>query len=59
MYGMVIVEPREGLPSVDKEFVLIQNEWYFGPQKGLISLEKASAGAPSPDLMAFNGIPDQ
>jgi nitrite reductase (NO-forming) len=59
MYGMVIVEPKEGLPPVDKEFVLVQNEWYFGPQKGPISMDKASAGAPSPDYMAFNGIPNQ
>ena len=59
MFGMVIVEPKEGLPKVDKEFVLIQNEWYFGPQKGMISMEKASAAAPAPDYMAFNGIANQ
>jgi nitrite reductase (NO-forming) len=59
MYGMMIVEPKAGLQKVDKEFVLIQNEWYFGPQQGMISMEKAAAGAPSPDYMAFNGIPDQ
>lgn len=59
MFGMIIVEPKEGLPPADREFVLVQNEWYFGPQGGLISLEKAMAGAPSPDYMAFNGIPAQ
>ena len=32
MYGMVIVEPKDGLPKVDKEFALVQSEWYLGPQ---------------------------
>ena len=32
MYGMVIVEPKEGLPPVDNEFALVQSEWYLGPQ---------------------------
>ena len=32
MYGMVIVEPKDGLPPVDKEFALVQSEWYLGPQ---------------------------
>ena len=31
MYGMVIVEPKDGLPKVDKEFALVQSEWYLGP----------------------------
>ena len=32
MYGMVIVEPEEGLPPVDAEFAVVQSEWYLGPQ---------------------------
>ena len=32
MYGMVIVEPKGGLPKVDQEFALVQSEWYLGPQ---------------------------
>ena len=32
MYGMVIVEPADGLPKVDKEFALVQSEWYLGPR---------------------------
>jgi nitrite reductase (NO-forming) len=59
MYGMVIVEPAEGLPPVDKEFALVQSEWYLGPQGDLTSLEKASAAAPAPDLVVFNGIANQ
>ena len=30
MYGMVIVEPKGGLPKVDHEFALVQSEWYLG-----------------------------
>jgi nitrite reductase (NO-forming) len=59
MFGMIIVEPRAGLPKVDKEFALVQNEWYLGPPGGPISFEKAGAGAPSPDYMAFNGVAGQ
>ena len=59
MYGMVIVEPKEGLPKVDKEFALVQSEWYLGPQGQPASLVKASAAAPAPDLVVFNGVANQ
>ena len=50
MYGMVIVEPKEGLPKVDKEFALVQSEWYLGPQGDITNLDKASAGCTGPRL---------
>jgi nitrite reductase (NO-forming) len=59
MYGMMIVEPREGLPAVDKEFAVVQSEWYLGPQGQETSLEKAAVGAPSPDFVVFNGVANQ
>lgn len=59
MYGMVIVEPKEGLPKVDKEFALVQSEWYLGPQGQPASLAKASAAAAAPDYVVFNGIANQ
>jgi len=59
MYGMVIVEPKGGLAKVDKEFALVQSEWYLGPQGDITSLEKASVGAPAPDFVVFNGVADQ
>ncbi|MDZ4721936.1 MAG: multicopper oxidase domain-containing protein [Roseiflexaceae bacterium] len=59
MYGMMIVEPKEGLPVVDKEFVLVQSEWYIGPQGEPVSLSKAAAAAPAPDYVVFNGIANQ
>lgn len=59
MYGMMIVEPKEGLPPVDKEFVLVQSEWYLGPQGEPTNLTKAAAASPAPDFVMFNGVKDQ
>jgi nitrite reductase (NO-forming) len=59
MYGMVIVEPREGLPPVDNEFALVQSEWYLGAQGEPIDLTKAAAAAPAPDFVVFNGVANQ
>lgn len=56
MFGMVIVEPAEGLPPVADEFFVIQSEWYLGEQGEVASLAKADVGAPSPDLVLFNGV---
>jgi nitrite reductase (NO-forming) len=59
MYGMVIVEPKEGLPPVDHEVAIVQNEWYLGAQGEPASLTKAAAAAPAPDFVAFNGVANQ
>ena len=59
MYGMVIVEPAEGLPPVDHEFALVQSEWYLGPQGEPASLTKAAEAAPAPDFVVFNGVANQ
>jgi nitrite reductase (NO-forming) len=59
MYGMVIVEPAEGLPPVDNEFALVQSEWYLGPQGEITNLDKAAAAAPGPDFVVFNGVANQ
>ncbi|MEO8252378.1 MAG: multicopper oxidase domain-containing protein [Chloroflexota bacterium] len=59
MYGMVIVEPKAGLSKVDKEFAIVQSEWYLGPQGQPGDLAKAAAGAPSPDFVLFNGVANQ
>ncbi len=59
MYGMVIVEPAAGLPKVDKEFAIVQSEWYLGPQGQPTDLTKAAAGNPAPDFVMFNGVANQ
>jgi nitrite reductase (NO-forming) len=59
MYGMVIVEPREGLAPVDTEFALVQSEWYLGEQGQVTDLTKAMAAAPAPDFVVFNGVAAQ
>ena len=59
MYGMVIVEPKEGLPKVDKEFAIVQSEWYLAGQGEPASYTKAAAAAPAPDLVVFNGVAAQ
>ena len=36
------------LPKVDKEFAIVQSEWYLGPQGKESDLDKAMAAAPAP-----------
>ncbi len=59
MYGMVIVEPKGGFKPVDREFALVQSEWYLGPQGQPTDLAKASTGNPAPDYVVFNGVANQ
>lgn len=57
LYGMLIVEPRTGLPPVAHEFALVQGEWSIDAQGAPPSLGKAAAG--TPDFVVFNGLADQ
>ena len=42
MYGVVVVEPREGYPTkVDREYVVIQSEFYVKPDPGKRKVGKA------------------
>ena len=50
MFGMVIVEPKGGLPKVDKELALVQSEWYLGAQGQPADYAKANAAAPGARL---------
>jgi nitrite reductase (NO-forming) len=58
MYGLILVEPKGGMPPVDKEFYITQGEFYTtgkngarGPQA--FSLEKALKE--QPEYVLFNG----
>ena len=35
MYGLILVEPKEGLPKVDKEFYIVQGDFYTKVKKAL------------------------
>ena len=59
MFGMVIVEPKGGFAKVDHEYAFVQSEWYLGAQGQPADYLKASAGAPSPDFVVFNGVASQ
>jgi nitrite reductase (NO-forming) len=59
MFGMIIVEPEGGLEPVNHEFALVQSEWYLGEQAGFVSLDKASAAAPAPEYVVWNGVANQ
>jgi nitrite reductase (NO-forming) len=59
MFGMVIVEPKGGLPPVDQEFALVQSEWYLGAQGAPADYAKANQTAAAPDFVVFNGVANQ
>ena len=58
MYGMILVEPKGGLPKVDKEFYVMQSEFYtkeaFG-QAGMSHLDMEKGVEEKPTYVVFNG----
>jgi nitrite reductase (NO-forming) len=58
MYGLILVEPKGGLEKVDKEFYIMQSEFYtkekFGTP-GLTSFDMQKALDEKPDYVVFNG----
>jgi nitrite reductase (NO-forming) len=58
MYGLMLVEPVEGLPKVDHEFYVTQGEFYtqgaFG-QQGYQPFSYQKAQAETPDYVVYNG----
>ncbi len=58
MYGMIFVEPIGGMPNVDKEYYVMQSEFYTkGPygEAGLQPFNMEKALAEKPDYVVFNG----
>jgi len=58
MYGVIVVEPRGGLPRVDREFYVVQGEWYTAGAngaKGHQEFSKDKAMAEQPEYFTFNG----
>ena len=59
MYGAIIVSPREPLPPAS-EFVLVQSELYLGDvAAGARPFDYQKMLTTLPDLVVFNGRPDQ
>lgn len=58
MYGLILVEPAGGLPKVDKEYYIMQGDFYtkgaYG-EKGLQPFDMAKAIKEEPDYAVFNG----
>jgi nitrite reductase (NO-forming) len=58
MYGLILVEPKEGLPPVDREFYVMQGEFYtagkFG-DAGLQPFDMDKAVDERPPYVVFNG----
>lgn len=57
MYGMMIVEPKDGWPNGDaQEVTLVQSEFYGLPdQHGFINGDHAKMIAAQPDIVVFDG----
>jgi nitrite reductase (NO-forming) len=58
MYGLILVEPRGGLPKVDHEFYVMQGDFYTkGPngQQGLQPFSMTKAIDEKPEYVVFNG----
>lgn len=58
MYGLILVEPREGLPEVDREYYVMQGEFYTAGDKGQQGLQPFDMGKAldeNPEYVVFNG----
>jgi nitrite reductase (NO-forming) len=58
MYGLILVEPKDGMPHVDKEFYVMQGDFYtngkYG-EPGLQSFDMGKAIDERPTYIVFNG----
>lgn len=56
MFGAVVIDPPN-LPRVDREYLLVQSEFYLGEQNG--TADAAKLKSQEPDIVAFNGYANQ
>lgn len=58
MYGLILVEPEGGLPPVDREYYVVQGDFYttgkYG-EPGLQGFSMEKALEENPDYVVFNG----
>lgn len=58
MYGLIHVQPKEGLPKVDKEYYILQSEFYTkgkNGEPGLQPFDLDKAVKEQPEYVVFNG----
>jgi len=57
MYGLILVEPKEGMAKVDKELYIMQSEFYakFGGNGKPFTLDMDKGAAEQPTHVVFNG----
>jgi copper-containing nitrite reductase len=58
MYGLIYVEPEGGLPKVDREFYVVQGDFYTkgrNGEQGLQPFDMEKAIDERPDYVVFNG----
>src|SRR5690349_14110797 len=58
MYGMILVEPKAGLPKVDREFYVMQSEFYAKPgltKTDPYTLDMERGADERPNYVVFNG----
>ena len=58
MYGLILVEPKAGLPPVDREYYVMQGEFYTTGQyaeEGLQGFDMNKATDERPPYVVFNG----
>jgi nitrite reductase (NO-forming) len=57
MYGLILVEPEGGLPPVDREFYVMESEFFAGEPdaKGVAAFDISKGLAEHPTYVVFNG----
>jgi nitrite reductase (NO-forming) len=58
MYGLILVEPAGGLPKVDREYYVMQGEFYTKGargEQGLQAYDSSKAYTERPEYVVFNG----
>lgn len=58
MYGLILVEPKGGLPKADREYYIMQSEFYTKGAfnaRGLQEFDLEKAIKEQPDYVVFNG----
>jgi copper-containing nitrite reductase len=58
MYGLILVEPNHGLPKMDREFYVLQSDFYTkdaGPDATLLEFSHEQGMLEHPSFVVFNG----